>query len=400
MATIIGKSSSNFLRGTIFSDLIIGNTGNDTVLGDDGSDNIQSGAGNDSVNGDAGDDLIYGGTGNDTMNGGEGNDYFYDADGIDTFNGGNGFDTIDYSGLAPGRGVDVFLQLGYGGRDAAGDKYSGIENITGSNLHDFLWGDNNANVIQGLGGTDFLRGFAGDDKFYGGTGNDEMYGDDGKDTFYGVEGNDIVTGGLGEDWVDLSASNGGSVGTGITVNFATATFLGPLKIFSLADGDQVYEVEGLRGTAFNDDIDMTGKVSMSFSILDGGAGDDTLRGVTSYFGGAGLDTIRLATGQAEAVHLQLGMGYDKITGFNAADGDTLVISRAQFGGNASTVYNWVDTTNAPTATAAGPTFIFESSTQILWFDADGTGAGSAPTALAGFYSPVAAPVLADLIFVA
>ena len=400
MATIIGRASANFLKGTIFSDLIIGNTGNDTLSGDAGADNIQSGAGNDTVNGDAGDDVLYGGTGNDTINGGEGNDFLSDASGIDTFNGGIGFDTIDYSGLAAGRGVDVFLQLGYGGRDASGDKYTGIENINGSNLHDFLWGDNAVNVIKGFAGNDFMRGFGGNDTFWGGAGNDEFYGDAGSDTFHVGSGEDIVTGGTSGadiDWVDVSENT-----AGITLNFANNAFTGPLQEFGKPDGDQIYEVEGLRATAFNDDIDLTGAAArgMSFTIVDGGAGNDILRGAQSYFGGAGEDRIQLTIGQAEKVNLQLGLGYDKVTGFSAADGDQIVVSRAQFGGTSSTVYNWVDTTDAPQATGAGPTFILESTTQILWFDADGTGAASAPIALAGFYTAAAPPVQSDLIFVA
>ena len=66
--------------------------------------------------------------------------------------------------------------------------------------------------------------------------------------------------------------------------------------------------------------------------------------------------------------------------------------------NGKTIYKWVDTTDAPRAFVAGPAFIYEKTTQIVWFDADGTATNAAPVAIAGFYNPANNLLATDLIF--
>ena len=105
----------------------------------------------------------------------------------------------------------------------------------------------------------------------------------------------------------------------------------------------------------------------------------------------------MTNGRAEQVILQNDMGYDKVTFFDTAGGDRLVVSRSAFGLTGSAA--WVDTTDSPEALVAGPAFIYESSTQILWFDHDGAGDIEAPIAVAGFYGLTSgAPTATDLIF--
>ncbi len=405
MRIINGSSAANTIRGTSVAEKILGNNGNDSLYGGGGNDILDGGFGNDRLYGESGNDRLIGGAGDDRLYGGIGNDVLTDIAGTDYFNGGDGFDTLDYSSTL-GRGVDVFLNLGIGGRAAAGDTYTQIENIVGSNYQDFLWGNAANNVINGGNGNDYLRGFDGNDLLIGGEGNDELYGDAGNDVFRPGMGQDIIIGGAGTDRVDLSLEK-----AGVVIDFAGNAFTGPLEAWGLPGGDQIY-AEVLTGTKFNDKIDLTGQVIWEFTTLDGGAGNDELKGVQKFIGGAGEDTIRLTDGAVESVVLQNDLGIDKIARFNAAEGDKLLISKAQFGlttdTNGDPVYAWVDTTDEPTALAAGPAFIYEQSTQILWFDADGTGAAKAPVALAGFYGlPVdqisgltVHPVAADLIFTA
>ncbi len=399
MGTFNGKSGSDFLKGSTSADKILGFSGNDSLFGFSGDDVIDGGDGNDTVDGGDGNDKLAGGNGNDRLLGGNGNDVLSDFSGTDLFSGGAGYDTLDYSGMKTGRGVDVYLTLGIGGRDASGDTYSGIENVTGTQFQDFLWGASTNNVLNGGAGNDFMRGFAGNDTFLGGAGNDEMYGDDGYDLFRPGYGQDIIDGGASSDWMDFT-----DIGSKIVVDFNKNTFSGPLQKWGSADGDQVYNVEGLRATNFDDNIDLNGAAGwMSFTTVDGGKGNDTLSGASTFFGGMGEDTVRLTAGKAQWVVLQRDMGIDKIVNFDTADGDKLAVSRSQFGlktdTSGNTIFNWVDTTDAPHALTIGPAFIYETTTQILWFDADGTASKSAPIALAGFYSPANAVTASDLVFI-
>lgn len=418
MRIIKGKEKADFIKGTNLADTILGlggndlinagggddkvsgGNGNDSIHGGAGNDNLSGDAGDDSITGDAGNDFIAGGTGNDRMYGGDGNDVMADSSGRDLFDGGTGFDVVDYSAITGSRGVDVFLHLGHGGRNAAGDVYKGIEGAIGTNAQDFLWGDNNDNAFTGLNGNDFMRGFSGNDTFYGGAGNDQMHGDDGSDTFFLGTDEDIADGGAGIDWVDMSLEK-----AGVIFSYASKTFTGDVQLFNGTIGDQAYGVEGLRGTAFDDTLDLTGRALvsfMSFFMLDGGAGNDKLAGAALYYGGLGEDTIYL-NGSAETVALQLDKGFDKIASFDAAMGDRLQVSLSEFGlaGTVgSPVFQWVSSTDAPVALNPVASFIYESTTHLLWFDADGTDSGHVPIAVAGFYAPAAPPVQADLLFVA
>lgn len=67
--------------------------------------------------------------------------------------GRSGTDTASYAGS--GEGVVVSLRRGSFG-DAEGDTLTSIENLTGSPHGDGLFGDDNANVLNGGGGNDML----------------------------------------------------------------------------------------------------------------------------------------------------------------------------------------------------------------------------------------------------
>lgn len=122
--------------------------------------------------------------------------------------------------------------------------------------------------------------------------------------------------------------------------------------------------------------------------LLGGAGNDLLEagldGDTAT-GGDGLDTFVFRTrfGQAET-----------ITDFLAAD-DTLAFLAAAFGGQPGDPATLVSGA-APGATGTGPTFLYDTGTGLLRFDADGTGAGAAVAIVTLTGAP--AITAADLIF--
>jgi Ca2+-binding RTX toxin-like protein len=187
------------------NDEILTNFGDDVVLGRGGADFIVSGSGNDFVSGGDGDDHIfgqegndrlYGDAGNDRLYGGSGGDILMGGSGADLLAGGTGTDTASYDDATAGITASLANRSANTG-DAAGDVYNSIENLTGSQFNDNLYGDSGDNVISG------------------GAGNDRLYGNDGNDTLIGGEGINWLFGGAGDDTLDLRiGTNTASGGTG------------------------------------------------------------------------------------------------------------------------------------------------------------------------------------------
>jgi Ca2+-binding RTX toxin-like protein len=241
-------------------------------------------------------DTMRGGAGRDTFWGYGGNDTFIGNGGVDTFNGGEGTDTVDYSNAAEhaansaGRtGVIVDLANNFGGEmGEASDTFSSIENLTGSNFNDGLFGDANVNVLRGLGG---------DDNIMGGAGGDTLDGGEGSDTLFYTTSNAGVT-------VDLRT------------NFASGGH---------ATGDVISGFENISGSAFNDTLRGNG----GDNIIEGGAGRDTLDG------GAGLNDTVVYRNSSSGVSVNLGTNTasggeatgDTVSGFEnvegSRNGDTL-----------------------------------------------------------------------------
>ena len=157
-------------------------SGADTFKGGDGADYIKLFGGNDVATGNGGNDTIFGGTGNDTISGGNGSDVLSGDAGADKLNGGAGVDTASYSTATAGVTANLAKAASNTG-DAKGDVYASIENLTGSNYADKLYGNAGANLLSGGSGNDLLSGGAGKDMLYGGLGADSLTGGTGADTF-------------------------------------------------------------------------------------------------------------------------------------------------------------------------------------------------------------------------
>ena len=103
--------------------------------------------------------------------------------------------------------VSLLWDTGSGG-DAEGDELNSIENLSGSGYDDSLFGDNNANFLNGNDGDDTLLGFGGDDILYGDGrslgGNDVLNGGAGHDTLNGGPGGDTMAGELDADTLRLA----------------------------------------------------------------------------------------------------------------------------------------------------------------------------------------------------
>lgn len=302
-ADAVGTSGPDVLTGTTGDDLLEGLAGNDTLSGGAGADTLDGGADTDTATyvgslvgvivslasgtgtgGDAeGDTLIsiehlrgsdfadvltgngernqlLGSGGDDTLDGQANNDTLSGGPGADTLIGGDGNDLASYGGAAAA--VIADLERGGSTGDAAGDSFSSIEQLRGTDLDDTLRGDSVLNVLTGASGNDTLDGRDGDDQLIGGLGGDTLIGGPGKDV----------------------ASYASST-AGVTVELVAGQASG-----GEAAGDTLSGIEHLRGSSYADVLlgndDDNNLVSVGGTdTLDGRGGDDTL------IGGAGADVL-------------------------------------------------------------------------------------------------------------
>ncbi|RIX27227.1 beta strand repeat-containing protein, partial [Sphingomonas edaphi] len=322
-----------------------GGLGNDSLTGDGNANVLAGSAGNDSLSGGAGDDTLYGdgdinwdthgvgrsgpivttadtgAGGNDTLEGGLGDDQIY---------GGGGIDTASYANA--GGAVEAYLYEGGFGEAVGADGYDqlfNIENLTGSAFNDILYGNSEANVVDGGDGHDFLQARGGDDTVYGGSGDDYLGGG---------TGNDLLDGGAGFDRASFANGSTGPVTVDLRIQgLAQNTGLGM---------DTLIDIEAASGTAFGDTItgnsgdnwlwgasDGTGNDTLDGQegndLIENGAGDHVLSG------GDGIDTFRYsaltsATGitlslalqgasQNTGVGIMLLNGFENLTGSQFAD---------------------------------------------------------------------------------
>lgn len=269
------------------------------LIGNELRNYLFGGSDDDTLSGLGGDDVLNGGRGNDLLIGGAGADYLV---------GGEGWDTVRY--LDSTSGVITFIGGQGGGGTAAGDFISAdIEAIEGSNYGDYLFGNAGANYLGGNAGNDFLNGGAGNDALDGGSGNDVLTGGAGKDNLWG---------GSGADTASYASSY-----AAVHVDLLTGDNYG-----GDAQGDSLYDIESLEGSAFRDILLGNDAANM----LSGGDGADTLfgrggndrliggTGADYIDGGSGVDTVAYTTSSA-GVQLFLAGGLSK--GGDAA-GDMLI----------------------------------------------------------------------------
>lgn len=261
----------------------------------DGSD------GADMLRGSAGVDHLSGGTSDDTLEGGPGGDFL---------NGGDGTDFASYEHALAGvtaRLDNPSLNTG----DAAGDTYTAIEGLIGSNFGDTLAAGPGGSILKGLDGIDTLIGGGGYNQLYGGNGDDILTGGASFDDLHGDGGNDKMTGGGGGDWywvdsagdIVIEATGGGTDRVYASVDY------------TLGKGQ---EIEELYADSPNG-LKLTGN-ALGQSIY-GGNGADTLEGgggADFLYGGEGNDTYVIKTNGVTIVD----------TGTSSAD--TVVSSVANF----------------------------------------------------------------------
>lgn len=308
---LVGTACADDIKGLAGNDIIDGRAGDDHIDGGAGDDHIMGGSGNDIIRGGSGNDVIFGGAGNDQISGGAGDDRLFGDDGDDTVFGDDGDDQIH-----GGNGSDAL----FGG--------AGNDLVNGDAGDDRIEGDAGDDILAGGVGNDVVSGGDGNDRIEGGKGADFLLDGAGRDTVSGGEGDDHVVvaldgdrdvydGGAGTDTLDLSATASGvdidlaegsaegcEVGDNEVISFEivdggtgadTISGSGSDETLSGGGGDDHIAGRGgndvLKGDGGNDCIDG----GAGNDALQGGAGDDIIAdgsGQDTVFGGAGNDVIR------------------------------------------------------------------------------------------------------------
>jgi Ca2+-binding RTX toxin-like protein len=320
------------------SQTIAGGRGNDIYIlsgsatvvetADGGTDEVRTGNATFSIAGYANvENLTYtggsaftgtGNAGNNVITGGRGNDTLIGGAGADTLVGGAGTDVASYGNSAAAITFDINGNASTG--DAAGDLYSNIEVVRGTEYNDiFVAGPQNLNFDGGAGidtisfanrtsgmifntaaGTmasapvDGGYAVAADGGSAAATGGafsnveafvftaygDRITGSDANETFTGGAGADTIDGGRGFDIISYADSS-----AAVTIDLAKNSFSG-----GSAAGDTVSNIEGVTGSNYADTL--TGDAQGN--RIDGGAGDDKIydgAGSDTLYGGDGADWI-------------------------------------------------------------------------------------------------------------
>ncbi|MGJ0359846.1 hypothetical protein NG785_09320 [Aliarcobacter cryaerophilus] len=300
------------------------------------------------------------------IKGGEGNDTFRTNFAVSNqFDGNSGNNTMDYSNANASQKIVVALD-GANFRDvtigsgAVVDSVKNIQNIYGGAGDDTIIGDGNSNIldggsgddlISGIAGLNTLRGGAGADTIYGGTGNDIIDGGVDSDTIYANAGDNIIYGGDDSDTIISGTGNdtiyGGYVDSSsihqdnslqdwvsfesalanVTVNLNSATvgtFAGATGYAqSAATGlDSLFGIENILASANDDNITL----------------NDTT--VNTVYGGAGSDTIKVATNGYTGGNTIDGFGVSGVE--NSSNSDTMDYSVLGAGQNINVNLNIVD----------------------------------------------------------
>lgn len=315
--------------------------------GTPGTRTLYGSANNDLLKATAGEDRIYGREGDDQVFGESTSDFLYGDNGHDTIFGGAGADQI-----IGGRDNDTL----YG---EAGD-----DTIWGEHGQDSLIGGTGNDVLYGQDDRDTLWGETGNDRLYGGSNDDVLFGQDNDDSIWGEDGHDRLIGGDGRDILYGQADYDTLFGEN-----------GDDQLFGGAGNDVLY------GQANNDQL--WGEAGQDF--LSGGTGTDRLAG------GLSGDTFYFGS---------MFEGTDTIVDFSHAEGDNFFLQATQFAAPAG----FQLTAGLGFLTGAGvnsveqtATVLFDTQSNYLWYDPDGT--GGADRALIAFLPNAPGVQASDFWFV-
>jgi Ca2+-binding RTX toxin-like protein len=302
---------------------IDGGSGNDTLIGANGDDTLIGGIGDDFADGNIGADTVQLGAGNDRFQ-------WDPGDGSDSVDAQTGTDVLDFNGsnaserialAANGSHVQLTRDIASITMDLAGFERANVRALGGTDAVDIdqLAGTGLAAAHVDLAGFDgnddagadtvTLHGSDGDDRAAIGSGTEATISGAGPDvsvagigsgdhaTFDGGTGTDTATytGTAGADQVGI-ARNGDSVATFAEGGAPVDTNVEELVVQGLGGNDVLTAQNGIG--------------ALTHLTLDGGAGDDDLRGgdgADTLIGGIGDDHV---DGNIGADTAQLGAGND------------------------------------------------------------------------------------------
>lgn len=360
--------------------VLTGGTGADILTATAGASTLLGGAGNDTLTGGAGSQTLDGGSGDDTLIGGLGCDtYLVDsaADVIIENSAAGGTDFVRSS---------VSWTLGANIEDLELTDFGDLVG-TGNSLDNVLMSNFGHSTLIGGGGNDLLISNWASATLIGGEGDDRLFGSGMADLLDGGGGRDILQGGDGDDVYlltdpQVNIIEGSGAGTDTVESAVTMVLQRNLENLVLTGTDALVGVGNKRDNV------LTGNGANNFLLgkrgndtLFGGDGKDCLSGGEdddTLVGGAGADTLTGGSGIDVFRYDNTSEGGDRITDFECGR-DKIVVYSPNFGALAEGALSGsAFVVNGP-ATDAIATFLYNTATQALSFDADGTGAGAAIT---------------------
>ncbi|MBF0614982.1 MAG: calcium-binding protein [Magnetococcales bacterium] len=309
----------------------IGNGRANRLIGNGANNRLEGRSGNDYLDGRGGADVLIGGSGNDLYVVNTVNDQVQELT-------GNGIDEVRAScSWSLGENLEQLTLTG-----------SSAIHGTGNALHNIITGNSANNTLDG------------------GTGIDLLIGRGGNDTY-------IVNS------MDDQIQEAPNSGTDLVRSSVSWTLGNDLEQLTLTG------TRAIQGTGNGLDNLLTGNGAAN--TLNGSAGRDTLNGMAGddvLIGGSGSDRLTGGTGADRFKYSQPSHGGDTITDFSASSGDRLEFVSANFGrltvgplASSRLVSN-----SSGKATTTGQRFIFNTSTRVLSYDADGSTGTVAPVVVA------------------
>lgn len=322
---------------------LTGNALNNKVVGNNGHNQLYGGAGDDSLLGLAGNDILDGGLGRDIMQGGLGDDRYFVDNALDVVHeaADEGYDIVYTSvnfALQAGSHVELIGTTDW--------KATSPLRLSGNELHNKVVGNNGHNQLYGGAGNDTLLGLDGDDLIDGGSGDDILIGGTGNDSYFVTSGDQVVEE-AGEGFDAVYASESFSLSQGSSVELLGTTNASHVISINLTGNNLNNSVIGNAGA----------------NIINGGDGHDTLRGMggndrfdfTTTLGPNNIDLLPdFAVGED-----LIGLGRKIFT----------TLQLGQLDPDAFAV--------GPIASDANDRIIYDSKSGALFYDADGSGAGTA-----------------------
>jgi len=334
---LLGGGGADHLWGFGGNDTLNGGSGNDWLAGGTGQDNVNGGAGADSIvfreaaSNNNYDRIAGFVSGEDRLMFHQ--DIFGDVStpGRIVYNSSTGFLYYDADGAGAGRAQLVAILQGapslaagdIGTFDDSTTAGPGGSPIVGTSGNDLLTGTAGNDSIDGLAGNDTLNGLGGNDHLTGGEGDDSLVGGDGDDTLIGGIGADTMAGGTGNDTYHFIVAEPlahWSLGSSI-VDEGIDTFVTNVRLWSLSEGvENLTLLDAGTGVGNGRDNVILGRGDASDAfIMRGGNGNDALEGgaqADQLFGDGGSDRLE---GQAGDDDLDGGVGHDTLDGGSGAD---------------------------------------------------------------------------------